>query len=146
MRGYVLPVLKSTCSYVIFKFRLRVFFRTESNNLRGTNWYLATCTFVSSIANFSPRCSPSLVVKYFYCPTLCLRGHPMCWRTVIPMSHLFSASLSITFVIDASWLIPTTLTEVTSASILLTTTHFALMSTDGTIHVCQLSSYLLQWT
>ena len=53
-----------------------------------------------------------------------------CHSDVTPFSHLSSASLIIKFVIDASWLVPTTLSEVTSATMLtmlLTTTH----STDA---------------
>ena len=49
-----------------------------------------------------------------------------CHSDVTPFSHLSSASLIIKFVIDASWLVPTTLSEVTSATMLtmlVTTTH-----------------------
>ena len=129
-----LPVSKPTHSSVAFEVRLRVFFRTESYTLIGTNWYLSTCSPSCQSLNFYL----DFFVKYFYCRTQCLKGHPKRCRTVIPMSPFFSASLSNKFVTDASWRVPTTLTEVTSGTILLTTTHFHLMSTEGTIHVCQL--------
>ena len=132
--GMFLPVSKLMCSYVEFSLRLRAFFRTESYYLLGTNWYLSTCT--ASFLSLNFHCD--FFLKYFSCRTPSLKGHPERCTTVIPMSHLFSASLSIKFVTDASWLVPPILTEVTSATILLTTTHFHLMSTEGTIHVCQL--------
>jgi len=88
----------------------------------GRNYYICLLEFFCLLDAFLSTenivFSPSLVVKYFYCRSLCRRGHPKCWRTVIPMSHLSSASLIIKFVIDASWLVPTTLSEVTSATIL----------------------------
>jgi hypothetical protein len=76
-KGMFLPVSKPTCSSVVFSLRLRVFFRTESYNLIGTNWYLPTCTPSCQSLNFHP----DFFVKYFYCRTQCLRGHPKRWRT-----------------------------------------------------------------
>ena len=76
-KGMFLPVSKPTCSSVVFSLRLRVFFRTESYNLIGTNWYLPTVLPSCLSLNFHPH----YFVKYFYCRTLCLRGHPKRWRT-----------------------------------------------------------------
>ncbi len=109
-KGMFLPVSKPTHSSVAFEVRLRVFFRTESYTLIGTNWYLSTCSPSCQSLNFYL----DFFVKYFYFRTQCLKGHPKRCRTVIPMSPFFSASLSNKFVTDASWLVPTTLTEVTS--------------------------------
>ena len=103
-----LLVSKPTCSSVVFSLRLRVFFRTESYNLIGTNWYLPTVLPSCLSLNFHPH----YFVKYFYCRTLCLRGHPKrrrtfcshsAWSTSSQLHRVGSRSMTVVEITNTNW-------------------------------------------